>query len=623
MDANRRILLRAFAAVGGGLPLVGFAAAVATERAENYGINPRDPTSLQRGLSAAVKAGAARVVVPPGVYLLPDPGKSPWHLKISDARDLVIEAHGATFICSSRTARALVLEYCSRVSLRGGTFTRSTPPFSQGRIIAIAPSGNQVDVEVDEGYPADVDDRKFFPYVPVLNAFVNGTRQLKPDVPDLYIDQIRRLSPGRIRFHLNTVIDSRMPLHNGDAVAWRGGVQSAEITLSVCAGMTLEDVTVTNSVGMAFFEFHGEGGNTYRNCKVTWAEMPEGASSMTLLSSAADGLHSSCMRTGPRVEACVFEGMNDDGVNIHGTWAMLAAPANSSSVVLDARRSHLGSRTPIPYAKVGDRLRFYSVEGRLLGERRVLAYVPNDRFKPSWLLRPTSSRFSDRSKGLYWDVMLDKPIEAPAGGLVSNADMCGQKFLIRDSIFRHLRSRGILIRSSVGIVSNNLIEGTSNAGILVWPEVTRFAESDYSHSIKIIGNTLRRVGTASRPWNSGLTIAGFFNGHYVPLPGGHRDITISGNIFEDVAGANLVITSAQGVSISGNKFISPMRIPAYRAPDAQGGIDNPGALVWIRFSALVSASDNTVSKAGKYLRELVDGDDESMLVQWRAGFSRA
>ncbi|WP_139146367.1 right-handed parallel beta-helix repeat-containing protein [Stenotrophomonas sp. HMSC10F06] len=621
MDLDRRNFLRVLTTAGVGVPLTGFAAAVATKDAESFGIRPQDPGSLQRGLTAAVEAGAPRVVVPPGVYLLPDPGKSPSHLRISDARDLVIEAQGATFICSSRTSRALIFEYCSRVSLRGAKFTRSIPPFSQGRVVAIAPQGDQVDVVIDEGYPTDIDDRKFFPHVPVLSAFVNGTRQLKPHVPDIYIGQIERLSPRRIRFHLRTLIDSRIPLRAGDPVAWRGGLQSAEITLSVCAGMTLDGVTVTNSVGMAFFEFHGEGGNTYRNCSVTWAEMPEGASSKTLLSSAADGLHSSCMRTGPRIEGCVFEGMNDDGVNIHGTWAMLAASTTTSSVVLDARRSHLGSRSPIPFAKVGDRLRFYSIEGQLLGERRVLGFAPKEEFRPSRLLRPTSSRFSDRSEGLYWDVILEKPIEAPAGGLVSNTDMCGREFLIRKSIFRHLRSRGILIRSSVGVVSNNLIEGTSNAGILVWPEVTRFAEPDYSHNVKIVGNTLRRVGIASRSWNSGLTIAGYFNGRYVPPPGGHRDIIISGNTFEDVPGANLVVTSAKRVTISGNKFISPMRVSAYRAADAKGGIDNPGALIWIRFSTLVSINHNIVSNPGKYVSGLVDGDDESMLAQWRAGIN--
>jgi hypothetical protein len=92
-------------------------------------------------------------------------------------------------------------------------------------------------------------------------------------------------------------------------------------------------------------------------------------------------------------------------------------------------------------------------------------------------------------------------------------------------------------------------------------------------------------------------------GNYIPNPGGHRNITIENNRFEDNDGVNVVVCSAQGVTIRNNQFVNPMTHPDEYGRDK--GVD-PRALIWINESSKVDLSGNIVTNPGAYLAKLVE-----------------
>ena len=91
---------------------------------------------IQGFIDAQTKAGQHRIVLPPGRYrVTPRHGT---HVLLRDLADTVIVADGVEMVCT-QTCRALVLENCRNVRFRGLTVDFDPLPFTEGRIVAMAP----------------------------------------------------------------------------------------------------------------------------------------------------------------------------------------------------------------------------------------------------------------------------------------------------------------------------------------------------------------------------------------------------------------------------------------------------------------------------------------------------
>ncbi len=567
-------------------------------------ITPADPTSVQRGIDAAARAGEKKVVIPPGTYWLPRIGDSHWHLRFEDLKNLEIDATGVTFMFTGRDERSVLFDNCEGVKFHGATFMRDVPPFSQGKIETIAADRTWADIRIDHGYPTDLDDKRYFPHVPVIDLYQTGTQKLKPLVPDLYIAKIERQGPDLFRFFFRSAINPAIPMAVGDPAAWRG-TSGGDLDIWECSHMVMQDITIKNGTGLAFVELCGEGYNAYTHCVITYAPPPPGAVDQPLLACGTDGFHSASMRHGPTLEDCHFEGLNDDSVNIHGTYGMLME-AKGNTIVIDWRTLHSAARHPIAIGHPGDILRLYSRKGGLMSEAKIVSTTPKSDYIASDLGHLDSRVFSDRSKASYWEVVLDAPVSGETGGMVANPDMDGDGFVIQNCTFRNSRGHGIYVRAGRGIIKGCTIEGIMMGGIVVAPEMNSWNESDYAHNLIIEGNTIRNVGLGTQPWNSGLTVANFVYSGFAPLPGGHRNIEIRDNRFEDDRGPNIIITSAIGVKIDHNRFLHPMREPAFHIEPI--GVDNTAALIWMRNADQVSLHGNLVVSPGKYFKSLIDTD---------------
>jgi hypothetical protein len=548
-----------------------------------------DASVIQKQIEQAAQSGQKQVVIAPGTYRLKSDGPGKVHLDFSGLKNLEIVATGVTFIFTTHDKSSMRFTKCENVAFRGATLIRDPIPFSQGKITALAPDGKSVDVQVDAGYPTDVDNpRSFGPFW--LNLF-DAKRHWQDDSPKA--TSIQKLGPDSFRFNIARKFPSDYVV--GSSVAWRGK-GGTDIDLADCQDMKILDVTIKSGAGFCVHEEGGEGRNTY-TYTLTFGPRPPGATEDPLLASNADGFHSSGVRHGPTLINCHFEGMNDDGIAIHGKYALVQQLTGNDLIVQTTYH-----RT---YCRPGDTLRFIDDKGAVAGEAKVTAVADTD-FTPT-LAPPKELRaFSSDENPAFEKITLDTPVPAQPHWLVNNENACGDGFVIRGCTVKYNRARNMMLKASDGLIEDSTAEGGSMGGIVLTPEMGYWNEADYAQNVIIRHNTLINCDYYRQPGASqtgALTVAAFEHHRFVPLPGGHRNITIEDNTFQNDDGTNLLITSAQGVTIKNNHFIQPMQ------HETERGIANhidPAALITLIQCSGVDLSGNTLSNPGPYFKKEID-----------------
>ena len=566
-------------------------------------ITPDDPASVQKGIQAAIRSGQKAVMIPPGIYKLPPlptgGGPDAWHLVIENAKNLEINATGATFIFTDRFRSAMTFQKCENVTFRGAILLREAPGFSQGRIEALSPENKTVDVRITKGYPTDVENPKLFEHLWLL-IFDPTMRLCKTELRAGSPQDAQKLAPDLIRVKTEKHNTDGVPVAVGDLVAWRGTVYT-DLRAFECSGMKFIDVTVKGGTGFCFQESGGEGGNTYERCKVTYASRPPGATDDPLLAANADGLHSMDARKGPTVVDCSFEGLNDDAIAIHGTYAMALKSTGNKVIAL-----RIGNTRNKMIGRIGDKLRFYDKNITYAGEATITEVKELPAYQSTFDPGPHYSVFRSKNKIAYIELTLDCEIPAQASWLISNANECGGGFLVKNCTIRNTTARGIFSQASSGVIDGCLIEATSRAAVEFNTETGIWSQADYSRDVVVRNNIFRNVsrnrktGLLRHP--GALTILAFRGKNYIHNPGGHRNITVENNRFEDNDGINILVCSAEGVTIRNNQFINPM----HHAKDF--GIDkgaDPSALIWVNESSKVNIAANMVMNGGAYLKKMV------------------
>ena len=518
-------------------------------------------TEIQRAIDRAYAAGERKISIPPGVYHL-NSLKGTYHLNFEGMKDFEIDATGATFIFDNHNKGGIRFTNCRNVTLKGVAITREKPPFSQGEIKALGPDRAFLDVEIDRGYP-DFHDPQYRTS-PMLTLFdregvIRGELWRRPE-------QHKQLQGSLWRFYIQP---TSATINVGDRVAWRRHIpQLNEVNITGCSGIALKDVAISNAIDVAVKEIDSEGSNYY-NYRLTYASPPQGAERRPLLSSGADGFHSCDARKGPVLDHCVWDGCHDDAVNIHGT-ALKLLSANGKSMTVKLRR-------PMNNLRAGDLFRFYNAKRIPVGEAVV----------ESWR--------KDASGAM--ELTCDRPI--PADALYAfNQNTSGADFQIRNCVTRNHRARGFVLRSG-GIVENCLIERTLEGAILIRPEISFWQEGPFAENLMIRGNTFRQCSPCAT--NATLCVDGYDRQEGFALrPGGHRNITIENNRFENNSGPNLLISSAVGVEVKRNLFLHPMQ-----ENGQVFSIATDRALVLLTECSDIRFSGNEVVAPGKFMKRIV------------------
>jgi hypothetical protein len=559
------------------------AAIRADDSRQDVAIMPRNPASVEAGIMAAFRAGRKSVVVPAGVYRIA-PAHERWHLEFADLSNFEIDAREATFLWQDRTRGGIHFHRCKNVRLRGAILQHEIVPFTQGTIVALDPGGKSLDVKIDAGYPAELDDPRFFPQQPVGYLFDPATRQWKAGSHDVYGQRGERLGAGLFRIHWGRAQPGE-PVAGGNRMAFRGKVVT-DVYLDECSGMDLTELTIRNGGGFCVHEDGGEGGSHYRYA-VSHGPRPHGATVDPLISCNADAFHSSGVRKGPVLEHCTFEGMCDDGIAIHGSYAQVDHAEGKTLFV--------GMPSERCFFEPGDPMRLYDALGTLAGESVVREVRKRSDFEPPG---PSTHRQFRNRPLHYFALGLDRQLGAGFDFLVSDPGACGAGYVIRDNTIRNHRARGLLLKADRGLVEGNTIDGSTIAGIVLAPELW-WNEADYSHDVVIRNNMIRYTGYAtSGPASNqagALTITAEGGPH-------HEKIRIEDNTFDDIRGVDLQVDHAREILVRDNRFLRTHRLPSRNGKER--GID-PEAVIWLSECSKVVMEGNTIAHRGGFGGRLI------------------
>lgn len=483
---------------------------------------------LREILESALAAGTKEVVIPPGRYRVTPRNRE--HLKLRGLRDRVIVADGVEMICTE-TTRAITIEDCHNVVIRGLSIDYDPLPYTQARILEIAPDKSSMKVKVIEGYPeagaASGSVEIFDPATNLLRGRLtyyntrcepggDGTALLvKPRAqPELAVER-----PGDIAVF--------------KAAHAPGGDMPHAIMATDSSGLVFHGVTLFASNVFGFFENRCDG-SKYLDCKV--ARRPPETDPVKrghprLRSLNADAYHSKNARVGPAYERCEALFMGDDAIAINGDFHFVTRGEGKVWRVL---AKHLMTMRP------GDEVQVFTYDGRRPDNRTIVSIRPDGRMteEERGLIARQSMNESLRRTAMTdaYLVELDRPESVPPGTLVCSADRIGNGFSIRDCRLGFNRSRGILVKAGRGEITGNLIEGSVMTGILVSPEFW-WLEAGLADDLVIANNRVVDGG------GMGIAVVAEGGDHSLAPAGAFRRIRVSGNTVKDGASPGLLLTS--------------------------------------------------------------------------------
>ena len=530
--------------------------------------------NLQLWIEEKLAAGVKKVVVPPGRYRVAPKGGV--HLRFTDLKDIELVMEGVEMVCTE-TTQAITFSRCKNVRLIGLTIDYDPLPFTQGQIVAMGPDKSWIDFKLDEGYPenslsirVEIFDKNSAELKCATRydweAFEKiGERLFRVRKGDGY-----RYNPTRDLEELGDVL-----VTNNDYAP--GGFNAHAIVSSDCTDLILDDVTLYASNCFSFLEYNCDN-STYLRCKLDRRSLADDAvrlERMRYRSGNADAFHSKYALRGPKLLSCQAAYMGDDGLNICGSYYMVASSSGT--------KVRLISRNP-PRLLVGDPLELMTYDGVRLPEAKV-AQAPKKTgttaASEADFFRKQSMNASIRGylsgpDATVWEIVLDRTVDLPIGSVLCASNRIGSGFAVKDCTFGPNRSRGILIKGSQGSITGNKLVGNWGSAILITPEWW-WLEAGSSDDVSVSDNSIvdcRNIAiqvTASA-------------GSGEPAPAGaHQRITVINNRIKGSRLPAISVGSTDTGKITGNVIVT----------------DATGEAISLINNTRLEVSDNSVSAFSK------------------------
>ena len=513
---------------------------------------------LQGFVDGRLKSGERRVVVPPGRYRVTP--KNGVHLRLKDLSDVELIADGVEIVCAS-TTRVVVFENCRNVRFQGMTVDFDPLPFTQGRIVALAPDKKWVEFEIIKGYPENELQERIEIFDPATGELRRETAGWEKQIESLGHHRYRATKPAWYRYREDwdtERVGDILVTNNCFPSRTTGHTFSAEN----CTQLKIADVTLYAASTFGFVE-HRCDGSTYRRCKIgrrSPENDPVQRAVPRMRSLNADALRSTEASQGPAIIGCAAKYQGDDCVNIHGTYHLVTACEDRQLRMAVLHRMAIEPGDPVEFLPFTGPRPADAVAVKIEPDGPITEAEKEFVGKLS-LHAPHKERLLG-GEAKFFKLTLDRAVPLAMGSAVCSGRRVGNGFLVKDCDFGHNRSRGILIKASRGQVIGNRISHGWMAAVLVAPEFW-WLEAASSSDVEIRENVI--VG-CRRPAIEIIAPGG--NGK--PLPSGaHRNLVIAGNQITDSAWPNIYVTSTEHLVVEDNRltpaepreFVPPLARP--------------------------------------------------------------
>lgn len=342
--------------------------------------------------------------------------------------------------------------------------------------------------------------------------------------------------------------------------------------------------------------------NTFDGVRIIRPPKPVGAIEEPLLAMGADGFHNAGNKVGPKIVNSYFERMTDDGIAIHGAYALVAARINASSVVLQTQGSYLPD--------IHDRFRLYDPD--FVPSKSDYTVASIARMQANWRPKYNESHSLPRDgfhyTGPYYAVVFRQqlPSSVDFDWVMNDADRNGNGFVLVNNTIHDHRARGMLIKASDGIIEDCTINGSTLGGIVITPELS-WGEADFVRNLIVRNNRIMNVGYGKQSYGAiALGATAYIDKQREFDEGrGHRNVSLINNTVSDIETWALWVSSASGVVLKDNRFERIWTEPTWA--DCCPPYPLPSStIVFLTQADGIEATGNCIVSHGRFATTLVN-----------------
>jgi hypothetical protein len=487
--------------------------------------------------------GPVEIRLAPGTYYLGDgwdPADPDFAVKITGAKDVVIDGCGAALVIRNPRLGFLHLVACERVLVRNLSIDYDPLPFTQGFVESI--EGATVTVSLQEGFPTPD-----LPWFRQAKDQFSGIR-LKSDPVrtkpgqrhTLPYKKITPAEPGRYQLHTYSP-DHVGNMKPGDPI-WIIARQNgrAAFAANFSSDVTFQGITVFASPTVAFALFMSTR-CAVLSCRT---DIKPGR----WISVNADVVHAHRNRIGPVVAGCAFYGCIDDVMNIYNYALRLAKISDPKTIEVqgfagppEMLPTLLGTPLEIIDPETGKTVYAGKIEAISRPANPAIRVEPPLELDDPSFFRPENPQSAWTAHGVYLMAQMSSGFR-----IVSNVIAHGHRF-------------GVILPSSDGLVEGNTFEDVSASAIAmqnrmdVWPNEIKFHARG---RLIIRSNLITACNTSHTAIDQnapGAIQLSFQNRTFETAPGYElTDLLVEGNRIVDCPGPSIFIGAARNAGVFGN-----------------------------------------------------------------------
>ena len=553
-------------------------------------LNAQDKRDIKIWIKRALADGQRRIVVPAGTWYMDLKDGTP--LILQDLSGVKIIGNGVNIICNTPT-QAIEIQHCENLYISGLTIDYDPLPFTQGKIIDLDTGKRMwMDVKIYEGYRTDMIEGRL---PDRLQIFDKNTHNLKKNLYTYFsgsFSKVEKKSDHLFRFYKSGFNKDACEELNDDVVfslPYPGKTRPHTIVITRSKNVHLENITLFSGNCFGFFEMECDH-NVYNHCRVTKKINDPKLSSPRLRSNNADAFHSKFAIHGPEVTNCEFLYQGDDGIAISTSfYRVVSGKGNKIYVDAGTEKIKIG---------IGHQVRFVDYTGKVLEDAKVLSITSTTDYPQADLENMFHLfRMKVQNRKTVTLLTLDKTVSATTGSVVSSLNMAGAGFIVKNNKVGYTRARGILIKSSDGVIKNNTVTGCELGGIVLAPELN-WLEAGFSRNVLIQHNLVKDCMFANSSYGieqaASISVVAVNAQNKIAPSGGFMNIRIIDNTIENSPAPAIMVTSIAGGKIVNNHISISKDI--IRSHGRRLGINNTAPIWQKNTENLLIRKNKTVNR---------------------------
>lgn len=497
-----------------------------------------DTVAVRRAVGACAKLAHPCLVFPAGVFhFKAESTKSESLVNFDDLPEITVRGHQTTLV-GNGSKTLFRFQNCGQVTVSGLDVDWDPLPFTGGRVVAAREDA--IDLEIIPPHPVRGDSavQSLMSFDPATCSPVGvgepGYFQLTQKA---FTKKAQVVGENRLRIFISPKPEilrgakgQRLPPVGSFVLALyrvRGGGAFRPFG---CGTVKFENVNVYATLGM------GLAMNACDRVTLDHCQVAIKPGSERWMSSTVDATHCNMVRQRVEYRDCVFDGMGDDAINVHGMYSLVHQRTDYRTLVLRGWKSIFD----VPLLKDDFAA---PAQGSLRPGDTLEFGTPENPLVASFTAHITATNPVAIKGVTLKSVTLDKELPAwvqPGSIVADTAEI--PECLITHCVFRHGRGCGVRLKTRQAVVENCTFDRLHSAGIWITCDAEVDHESIAARDVTVRSNLFQHLSPAISASAGRKKI----------YPEVHENLAVVGNRIEDAPRSALTIRSTKGAVVRDN-----------------------------------------------------------------------